>query len=249
MKIPARILILVGSTTAAALALTLGSWAGPVDARFWFWCVACLAGELLWVRMPVGRVTVSMASCFQFAALLVLPGAQAMTIAALTGLVAEVAVLRKPAIRALFNAAQAALAVGAARAVLEALGGAAAGALPVGALLAAGVAYFAVNTGAVSLAVALHERIDPRRAWWSNFGTGYELVSNGALFSLGALLASLYVAQGPAGALLVALPVVVAFQGYRAMVESRTGRSRPDAALRLDPPGGPGLDAWKQAAG
>src|SRR5437867_12678770 len=55
----------------AALALA-GSMKGAPPGGVVFWCVACLAGELLWFRLPLDRATVSMGACFNFAALLVL---------------------------------------------------------------------------------------------------------------------------------------------------------------------------------
>jgi len=156
-----------------------------------------------------------------------------MAITALTGLAAEIGFLRKPLRRAVFNAAQSALAVGAASAVIRAMSGGSpsvsdlvlgANILPV---LVAGAAYFVVNTGTVSLAVALHERIPLARAWSSNFGDRYELLSNGALFSLGALIASQYAASGAGGTLLVVLPLLVAFEGYRQFARSRGARRLP----------------------
>jgi hypothetical protein len=178
---------------------------------------------------------------------LVLPLGHAMLATATTGLVAETVLLRKPARRALFNAAQSSLAVTAAAWVIGAMAGVPAtefsgelNALP---LLMAGAAYFAVNTTAVSLAVALHERVPFTRAWWTNFGGGYELLSNGALFSLGALMATHYVAMGPWGVALATLPLLVAFEGYRRMVRTRreAGRTEPPACVdaRIDAIGPP----------
>ena len=100
------------------------------------------------------------------------------------------------------------------------------------AFVLAGAAYFAVNTGAVSLAIALSQGVAPARAWRENFGHRYELLSSGALFSLGALLAIHYEATGPAGALLVALPLALAFEGYRRVAERRLGEGPPRESAR-----------------
>lgn len=235
-----RILALVGATVALAVAFLLASWSGAADGRFAFWFGACLLGELLWVRMPVGRATVSMASCFHFAAVLALPAGQAMAATALSGLLAELVVLRKAPLRAVFNSAQSALAVGAAAGMLaltpgDPMGGGAGDLLR---LLAAGAAYFVVNTGAVSAAVALSEGITPAAAWRANFGNLYEVLSNGALFSLGTLVASGVAAHGPVALVVAALPLWVAFEGYRRSTRAlgaqppRAESAEPAAVLR-----------------
>jgi len=144
-----------------------------------------------------------------------------MLAAALASVAAELLVRRRPPARLLFNAGQTALAVGAGSLAYHWLAAAHAtpaavlagsGVLP---MLAAALAYAAVNTGAVSLAVGIAERVAPWRAWWSNFGTLYELLSTSALFSLGVLLAVLHSLAGPLGTALVSLPLVLAHDSYR----------------------------------
>ena len=164
---------------------------------------------------------------------LLLPRPEAMLAAALASAIAEASFQRKPPIRVLFNTAQTALAVGAASWAFEACGGTRAALAPMLMelrllpLVAAGAAYFAVNTGAVSLAVALAERTSPLKAWKANFGSGYELLSNGALFSLGALVAFHHEAHGWGVTLLALLPLLVAYEGYRHYMHAR---DREDAA-------------------
>ena len=200
---------------------TAASWARPPGQELWFWVAACFAGELLWVRLPLGRATLSMASACNFAVLLLLPRAEAMLAAALASLAAELLVMRKPPARFLFNAGQTVLAVGAGGLVYHMLVGQAglhgvaivqSGVLP---LLAAAAAYALVNTGSVSLAVGLTEGVAPWRAWWTNFGSLYELLSTSALFSLGALLAVLYSLAGPLGTAFLSLPMLLAQDSYR----------------------------------
>ncbi|TMA24169.1 MAG: hypothetical protein E6J87_24325 [Deltaproteobacteria bacterium] len=121
------------------------------------------------MRLPFGRATLSMASTCNFAALILLPRAEAMLAAAGASLVAELLVMRKPPARLLFNAGQTALAVGAAGLVYHTLAGATAS--PAAVLLAKGLwpilaaaaAYAAVNTGSVSLAIGVAERVAPWR--------------------------------------------------------------------------------------
>lgn len=214
--------ILLASTAMMLAALAIAhSWAGPPGSALWFWVATCFAGEILWVRLPFGGATLSMASACNFAAMLLLPPGDAMVAAAVGGLVAETLVMRKPPIRVLFNAAQTVLAVAGGGLAYHILAGGAvspvqflslAGLPP---LVAAAAAYTLINTGSVSLAVGLAERVSPWKAWRANFGSRYEMLSNWALFSLGVLLAVLYSLAGPLGLLFVSLPLVLARESYR----------------------------------
>lgn len=229
---PLRSIALVSATVLLAAAAIAGSWTGPLAPSFWFWVSVCLVGEGMWVRLPVGKVTVSMASCFHFAALLLLPVGQAMLVTAATGLIAETFFMRKPSIRAIFNGAQAALAVGAASFVLSLFGADSPNPsapllhLQLLPLLIAAATYFAVNSGAVSIAVAVHERVSTVWAWRANFGTGYELLSNATLFALGTLLAANCVTLGLTATALILFPVLVAYHGYRDHTQSRVEEQR-----------------------
>lgn len=227
-RIPLRVIALVGVTVVLATVATIAGWGAPLEGAFWFWLAACFVSELVWVRLPVGQATVSMASCFQFAALLLLPRGQVMLIAAISSVVAESLVMRKPPLRALFNAGQSALAVGAAAAVLTLLApGVEVRELVYGArllpLMAAATVYFVVNTGSVALAIALSERVPIVTAWLRNFGRLRHLLINTALYTLGALLASHYANNGMVGTTLVTTPLVIA------LVWARQARHRAAA--------------------
>ena len=192
-----------------------------------FWLIACVAGELLWVRLPVGSATISMASCFNFAALLVLAPREAMPVAGLATVIADLAVMRKSPVRALFNAGHTVLAVALARWCFDAAGGRGVTLIDLVSglhflpFLAAGLAYYAVNRGAVVVVVSLAEVTRLSNAWRRNFGSVYDLLSTGAAFSLGALLATHYASIGMVGTLFVALPLVLACDGYRRFARDR----------------------------
>ena len=94
---PARAFVL-GTMLLAGAAIGVG-WSGAPDVRFWFWLGACALGELLWVRLPVGGATVSMALACNFAAMLLLPPGHAMLAIAFSTLLVEAIVMRKPALR------------------------------------------------------------------------------------------------------------------------------------------------------
>jgi hypothetical protein len=205
----------------AAVVVGVRAWHGPPDAELWFWLVACIASEALWLKLPQGRSTLSMASCINFAAILVLPLGHALAVTAVATLVAELALMRKPPIRAAFNASQTALAVAAAAGLLATLRSAglaseqAPGVGDIGPFALCALVYYAVNRSSVVLMIALHERQTLKRVWMDNFGNGYELLSSGAVFSLGTLLGIHYAANGMGLTLLFVLPLVVAFEGYR----------------------------------
>jgi hypothetical protein len=213
--------LLVLATVVSALAAL--RFAGPVHASLplAFWFAACVVGERLWVRLPLGGATLSMAACFNFAATLLLPRGDAMLAIALSTVVSERWFMHKPAHRVIFNASQSMLASAAASGVLLAL-------LPTevtvaGALvkfepfpiLTAAIAYAVVNTGSVALAVALCERLSPWGAWRRLFGNGLNLSIEGASLSLGVLVAVHVTQAGLAATALALCPLVVAHQAYR----------------------------------
>jgi hypothetical protein len=223
-----RLLVAAVAVTLAVAAVALSAtWHGPPTASFALWVVLCALGEGMWLRLPLGNATISMAITCNFAAMLLLPRGHAMGAIALSTLVAELVFMRKQPQRALFNAAQSSLAAAAGIAVLTVLG--ASGVPRVGleprvvlAWVVAAAAYTAVNTAAVSFMVALEHGLRPGRVWSVNFGNPYELLSNGALFSLGALLALLAARTGPAVVVLFALPLLLAWVSYRRVLERST---------------------------
>lgn len=223
MNRPNRVLLglWVASIVGAAAVLMARAGTPLVTGETIFWLVACIAGEVLWVKLPTGSATVSMAACFNFAALLVLAPREAMPVAALATLIAELAVMRKSVVRALFNAGQTALAVALARVCFDVCGGRGASLIDLVSglqllpFLAAALAYYVVNRATVVIVVAIASGLGPGESWRRNFGSAYDLLSTGAAFSLGALLATHYAGIGMVGTLFVALPLVLACDGYR----------------------------------
>jgi hypothetical protein len=215
-------------------ALSALAFAGPIHPGLplVFWFGACVIGERLWVRLPLGGATISMAGCFNFAATLLLSRTDAMVAIAVSTVVSERWFMRKPAHRVIFNASQSMLASAAASALLAAL--LPAGSTVTGALvrfepapiLVAAIAYAVVNTGSVALAVALCERLSPWSAWARLFGNGLNLSIEGASLSLGVLVAVHVTQAGLTATALALCPLVVAHQAYR-MYLAR-GQARPD---------------------
>ncbi len=228
----------VGLVLGAAAGLLAFVGAPQPSRELLFWLVACTAGEVLWVRLPLGSATISMASCFNFAALLVLPLPEALAATMLAALVAELTVMRKPFVRALFNAGQTGLAVAAGFWAFHALAGrdrplielvSHIQLLP---FLAAAPIYYLVNRGSVAVVVAIAESLTLAQSWRRNFGSAYDVLSTGAAFSLGVLLATHYASIGMVGTLFVVLPLILACDGYRRFTQDAKRDNQEDDSKR-----------------
>lgn len=225
----------IGLVLAGAAALVIRLGLPPLSRELFFWLGACLAGELLWVRLSAGAATISMASCFNFAAMLVLPTREAMVVAAVATWVAEIAVMRKSLVRATFNAGQTLIAVALASLWFEALGGRSMTILELVSrfqvlpILAAAIAYYVVNRGTVVLVVSLAESIGLRESWHRNFGSTYDVLSCAGTLSLGALLATQYATLGMIGTVFIALPLLLACDGYRRFTRDAAPAARDSA--------------------
>ena len=208
------------------------------DPRLWFWIVACGIGEMLWLRLPLGRATLSMGSTSNFAALLVLPVQVAVPAATLASICVELAIMRKPAVRALFNAAGTALAVAAAGSMLHALAPHGPFVLRdaglFGVLAAAAVTYYAVNRGLVSTVLALDGALPVTLVWRRNFGWRRDVFASGAAMSLGVLVADLHQQTGPVAILFVLLPTMIVFEAHRRLYAMNS--TRPAPAELVDEP-------------
>ncbi len=221
------------AVTVACAGVLFASGGTPAPApEMWFWLAACVAGELMWVTLPLDRATLSMAACFQFAAALCLGRADAMLATALSVLIAEIAFVRKPFVRALYNAAQCAVAVGAAAWVLRALAGPGTviellGGFRLLPFAAAAAAYSAVNRGAVTLAVALSRDLRIGVAWRENFGGRFDPFACSAVLALGVIVAVSRQQLGLVATLFVLLPLHLVCAGYRREFESRVRPQDP----------------------
>jgi len=231
----------VGVVVAAGLWTAVAAGLLTRDPRFWYWTVACALGEMLWLRLPLGRATMSMGSTTNFAALLVLPAPLAIPAATLASLVVERTAMNKPLIRALFNAAGTALAVRTSAFVIKLLSPAGAFAYHDARLLfvlaAAAATYYAINRSLVTTALALDGALPLSLVWRRNFGWSRDLLPCGAALSLGVLLAELHQHAGPVALAFVLLPALIVFEAHRrrytasARLEARA--SEPERAKRV----------------
>jgi hypothetical protein len=228
--IHARSWLLAGAAALPAAVMVLVSWeSGPTPA-FWFWLGACLATELLWVRLPMGGVTLSMASCCNFAALLLLSRGEAMLVAIASVFAAELLFVRKPMPRVVFNAAQTGLAVGCASLLISGIGGSTGQPLSLLsawgllALLLGACAYFLINTSSVSLAVALTEKRSILTVWKMNYAHAHKLQSNVALFSLAYVAAIVFALAGAGVTACVLLLLVLADRAYQRHIPEQSDK-------------------------
>jgi hypothetical protein len=225
---PVQAQVFVATVIAFGLAAVVAAGNPVRDPRFWYWVAACVVGEMLWLRLPLGRATMSMGSTANFAALLVLPTPLALPAAALASFASELAFMRKPFARALFNAAGTALAVGATGLVLKLL--APAGAFELRdarlllALAAAAAAYYAFNRSLVTAVLALDGALPMPLVWRRNFGLSRDLLPSGAALSLGVLLAELHQHAGPVALAFVMLPALIVFEGHRRLYTASATR-------------------------
>ena len=147
-----------------------------LDLRLWpvllFWLVLTIVTDMTPVPLPGGGY-ITVASTLDYAGILILGPVATAWVEVVNTLILQLFVQKKPAYRALFNAANFGLTVLAAGAVYHALGGTTgrAPALP-GDLLplfAMGLTYFLMNTGIVSVVLSLTERKNVWRVWQVNF--------------------------------------------------------------------------------
>jgi hypothetical protein len=184
-----------------------------IDTVFWAWFISCLAGEVLWIRTPTRNGTISMALAIDLAALIALPPASALVIVASSALIASIFPHRRPLQRIIFNAAQSTLAAAAALLVVRFFAPAE-GTVAIldqytnwPGLFAGGLAFFAVNSGLVALAIGLDTGRSFWASWRDNFGYAFELATTAAQVSLAGFLLIAYEQMGPM-AVLAVLPVL-----------------------------------------
>jgi putative nucleotidyltransferase with HDIG domain len=132
-------------------------------------------------------------------------------------------VLRKPVVRAVFNAAANTLTYFAAGAAFVATGGRVgtlafpADILP---LLVCGAVYFTVNSGLVSIVIGLTAGPGPWRIWQRNFQ--HSLLHHLSFVALGTLVAVTYLGVGAWAFLLCGIPYLVARHAFRVYMEIRS---------------------------
>jgi len=219
-----------------------------------FWLLANLLGEVLWLPAPRGRGYLSMANAANFATLLLLAPWDAVMVTAMAGLIADFLFRRREWYRALFNFGMCAVTVFVASTVFQKTGGHSGtidallsplNALP---LLVAGATYFLTNTLLVAGAIALHKKQALVRVWRESFAFSYELVGAVVLQLLGYLFAILFLTWGYMSAFLAVIATYFIRDAYFRYVsdmeaahavsqaaESKLAAQAPATAPHADP--------------
>ncbi len=207
------------------LVLALPEWYVPAGTYSKYWNgivafallgIACDSYFLPISRVSFARLSSSVAFIPFLAAVPLFDHPWPMFISGITALVVEVPIRRKPFLRAWFNITQYMLAIGLGGVVYRTLGG------PVGLdkfsfafipFVALVATFFAVNQGAVSLAVASTSGVSIRESW-ARIARGallYDFVSS----SLALLLGFLYIDRGVLGLAILILPLFLVRNIYQ----------------------------------
>ncbi len=211
------------------------------------WVVICVLAETMWLPVASGEGTVTMASTAGVATAMLWGFGPAMWVVAASTLVADLLILRKPWIRAAFNASQSAITIGAAIGAWSLLGGPFGGlelaqglkqgeatamrlVPPILALLAT---YWVLNRALVAVAVA-----------WSS-GRGYfqvlredwfyaeRLLDDLAAFFLSPLMVISFQAVGYMGVILFYIPLRMVNESTRRYLELRGAQQQLIHSARM----------------
>lgn len=204
------------------------------------WIVICVLSETLWLSTVSGEATVTMASTAGLAAAILWGFGPAMWIVAPSTLIADLFILRKPWIRAAFNAGQSTITVGAAVAVWGLLGGPLSGletvrdlghgesaaaplVLPVLGLIAT---YWVVNRALVSVAVAWSSGRRYVQVLKEDWFYAERLLDDLAAFFLSPLMAISFQAVGYVGVLLFYIPLRMVNESTKRYLELRDAQQQ-----------------------
>uniref|UniRef100_A0A832I1J5 histidine kinase n=1 Tax=Eiseniibacteriota bacterium TaxID=2212470 RepID=A0A832I1J5_UNCEI len=200
-----RLRLLVGAAglaAAALLALYVPGDLGARGAHYVAWVAICVLSEAMWVTTLSGAGTNTMASTAGLASIMLWGQGPAMWIGAVSTLLAELLVLRKPAVRAVFNASQITITHWGAAGAWMLLGGPAEG-LESAVSLASGVegaarlalpvlglfsAYLLINRALVAAAVAWSTEQRYARVLREDWFFADHLIADAANFMLSPLM-------------------------------------------------------------
>ncbi len=231
-----RLRLYVGATILGAAAV-LAWWWPAGFARDWghyvAWVVICLVSETMWSNTLSGTATWSLSATAGLSSAVLWGTGAGIWISALSTLVADLFVLRKPWVRVAFNAGQIAVATVVGALLFEGLGGREA--LPAaggGGLLDRAHAatlmlpflglvlgYFVVNRAMVALAVAWSGTRGWRRVLIEDWLYMARLELDAASFLLTPLMVISFTAVGYPGVLLFYAPLFMLFQSDRRYTE------------------------------
>lgn len=226
-----RLRAYVAAVLIAAVAM-LATHVPPEFAAQWAhyvaWVVICLVSETMWSNTLSGNATWSLSATAGLSAVVLFGSPAGMWVSAVSTLVADLFVLRKPWVRAAFNSGQIALTAWVAGLAFGITGGREAMPNMVGTsirahdasglvlpFLALVVTYWMANRAMVSLAVAWSSD----RGWWRTLREDWLYLArvevDAASFLLCPLMVISYTAVGYPGVLLFYAPLFMLFQSDR----------------------------------
>jgi signal transduction histidine kinase len=230
-----RLRAYVTATVVAAVAVLSLGWP-PAFAHDWghyvAWIVICLVSETMWSYTLSGGGTCSLSATVGLASAVLWGAGAGLWISALSTLIADLFVLRKPWVRATFNASQIAVATGVGGLLFQVLGGRVA--LPVGAggmldrahapslilpFVGLVVGYFVVNRAMVALAVSWSSGRGFRQVLMEDWLYMARIEVDAASFLLTPLMVISYTAVGYPGVVLFYAPLFMLFQSDRRYLE------------------------------
>jgi len=237
-----RLRIYVTGVALVAAALLFFSVPAELD-RLWLhylgWIAITVLSETMWLSVSSAGGTVSMASTANLTTIALWGPEPAMWIAAISTAIAVVFVQRKPAIRAVFNAAQTTITMWAAAAAFTALGGVPTGldasvlqggseqvALRVApSFLALFVVYLLVNRALVGVAVAWSSDRPYLRTLREDWFYTERLLEDAAAFLLSPLMLISFAAIRYAGVLLFYVPLQMLHESARRHIDLRNAQA------------------------
>jgi putative nucleotidyltransferase with HDIG domain len=146
----------------------------------------------------------------------------------------NVAVKRNPLYKVSFNLGQIILSIGGAGLVYVWLGGRVGGHFDldrtqVAPLLVAPLVYFLMNTGLISVAIGLKEKISALRIWQTNFQ--WEILHVFFFLPFGILLAMVHLRIGPVGVALFLIPLFLARFSFKLWIDTKASHIATVQAL------------------
>lgn len=225
----------VALAAAALLATSIPPDLEHLGLHYLAWAVVTVLSEMLWLNVSAGGGTVSMASTVNLATIALWGQAPAMWIGAISTLFAVLFVQRKPMVRAVFNAAQTTVTLGAAAAAFTLLGGRPTGldasALPFGnemiavrlapAFLALFAVYLVVNRALVGVAVAWSTDRPYLKTLREDWFYTERLLEDAAAFLLAPLMVISFAVIRYVGVLLFYVPLQMLNESARRHIELR----------------------------
>ena len=209
-------------------------WAPRSLANLILWSVMIAVAAMSPIPLPRGGATVTVTSALDFAAILIFGPAVACWFGVVSDLLTNVAVKRNPLYKVAFNLGQIVLSIGGAGLVYQALGGRVGEAFELDRtqivpLVAAPLAYFLLNTGLISFAIGLKDRISAFRIWQTNFQ--WEILHVVFFLPFGILLALVHLRIGPVGVALFLIPLFLARFSFKLWIDTKSSHISTVQAL------------------